>query len=268
MAEDKPREGSSSDVLRGAPLFARIAASICKWSPALHMVPVTGLQGTSNVMHGTHSVDAQRHRQGKNKDSFWLPWGLWDSTELNGALLFLKAHTGLWVVYGQVWRCFLSTVVHSITFAQFRVKVIWFQTWAFYSHMLTSAQGTSQTADAMLWSIYSLRTCVRVSSLYLSSTNTHLQYCHRCPETEDRIYILCSPTEDKFNSLCSLWSLNTTVALHQSRTRKSVSYLKSLRFHQKEKDHSATESNLTAQVRQKRSLFGSLQSDCFSPVTL
>lgn len=171
MAEDKRREGSSSDVPRGAPLFARIAASIHKWPPALHMVPVTGLQGTSNVMHGTHPVDArkptQRHRQGKNKDSFWLPWGLWDSMELNGALLFLKAHTGLWVVYGQVWRSFLSTVVHSITFAQFRVKVIWFQTWAFYSHMLTSAQGTSQTADAMLWSIYSLRTCVRVWSLYL-----------------------------------------------------------------------------------------------------
>lgn len=48
-------------------------------------------------------------------------------------------------------------------------------------------------------------------------------------------YIFCSPTEAKFSSVCSLWSLNTTVVLHQSRTRKSVSDLKSLRFHQKRK---------------------------------
>lgn len=107
----------------------------------------------------------------------------------------------------------------------------------------------SQKADVLLRSTYSLSNRVEVWSTHLCSPNTHLKYRCTCSKPGNRIYILCSPTEAKFSSVCSLWSLNTSVVLHQSRTRKSVSDLKSLRFHQKEKDHRGTESNLSARLR-------------------
>lgn len=117
--------------------------------------------------------------------------------------------------------------------------------------MPACAWETSQKADLLPWSIYSLFKCVQVWTLYLCSPNPHLKYCYRCPKPENWISILCSLTEAKFNSVCSLWSLTPTVVLCQSRTRKSVSYLKSLKFHQKEKDHNATESNLSVKVSRK-----------------
>lgn len=108
------------------------------------------------------------------------------------------------------------------------------------------AWGTSQKADVMLWNIYSLSKRAQVWSLDLCSPNWHLKYFHRCPKPENWIYTLCSPAEAKFNSV---WSLTTTVTLHQSRTQKNISCLKSLRFHQKEKDHSTTESNYWEQLK-------------------
>lgn len=120
---------------------------------------------------------------------------------------------------------------------------MWFETWPFYSHMPACAWRTSQKADVLLWNTYSLSIGVQVWSLCLYSPNTHLKYCYRCPKPKNWIYILCSPTEATFTSVCYLWSLTSIVVLHQNRTGKSVSYPKSLRSHQKEKDHSATESN-------------------------